>query len=244
MEHSFDIDVAKAYGIFQAVLIKNFQFWIIKNKANDKHFYDGHWWTYNSQKALNELFPYKTKDQIRRAVDDLVESNVLMRGNYNKVPMDRTCWYAFVDENVWLQNCQMQVAKLPNASGENATPIPYNKPDINTSPTNARESEEDLFKVFLEWLYSSMLKEQAERTLFRESAPHDLQYYAEEFFDNDFSVRERVLRRERTDVLKHFQSWLTTFIRKEKENDNNGTDKESKEDIERRIREQSPDYFS
>ena len=27
MEHSFDIDVAKEYGILEAVIIRNFQYW-------------------------------------------------------------------------------------------------------------------------------------------------------------------------------------------------------------------------
>ena len=56
MEHSFDIDVAKEYGILEAVIIRNFQYWITKNRANKANFKDNHYWTYNSLSALKELF--------------------------------------------------------------------------------------------------------------------------------------------------------------------------------------------
>ena len=57
MFYCFDCDVAKEYGIAEAVIIWHFQFWLIKNRANGEHFYDGQYWTYNSIKAFQELFP-------------------------------------------------------------------------------------------------------------------------------------------------------------------------------------------
>ena len=50
MEHSFDIEVAKKYGITEAVLLKNFYFWIEKNRTNNLNYFDGKYWTYNSRK--------------------------------------------------------------------------------------------------------------------------------------------------------------------------------------------------
>ena len=55
MKHSFDVELAKEYGILEAILIQNIYFWIEKNKANKKHFYDGRYWTYNSKKAFSEM---------------------------------------------------------------------------------------------------------------------------------------------------------------------------------------------
>ena len=43
MEHHFNIEYAKKYGILEAILIDNFQFWIAKNRANGKHFHDGYY---------------------------------------------------------------------------------------------------------------------------------------------------------------------------------------------------------
>lgn len=42
-----------------------------------------------------------------------------------------------------------------------------------------------------------------------------------EFYDNDFSVRERCEQNERTEVLKHFQNWLPKYLNKLKNENNN-----------------------
>ena len=52
MNFSFDGEFAKEHGVNEAIMYQYFSYWIAKNKANDKHFYDGYTWTYNSQKAL------------------------------------------------------------------------------------------------------------------------------------------------------------------------------------------------
>ena len=56
--HSFNTKIAKKLGMVEAVLLHNIQFWIEKSKANNKHFYKGKYWTYNSAKAFSELFDY------------------------------------------------------------------------------------------------------------------------------------------------------------------------------------------
>ncbi len=73
MEHSFDIEHAKKYGVDVAIVLKNLQFWIMKNKANNRHFYEGRTWTYNSVKAFAELFPYWTERQIIRILKTMEE---------------------------------------------------------------------------------------------------------------------------------------------------------------------------
>ena len=124
MEHSFNIVHASNYGLEEAILIHHLQYWIIKNKANNKHEHDGRNWTYNSYKAFAEIFPYWNEHKMRRILDSLVEQNVLLRENYNKKGYDRTSWYAFVDENKFIHNCQKQLTNLPNGNDENAKPIP------------------------------------------------------------------------------------------------------------------------
>lgn len=46
MKHIFDVEIAKKYGINVAVILENMSYWIKKNEANDKHFYEGKYWTY------------------------------------------------------------------------------------------------------------------------------------------------------------------------------------------------------
>lgn len=129
MEHSFNIELAKKYGILEAILLKNIWFWIEKNKANEKNFYDGTYWTYNSTRAFNELFPYASESSIKRALKSLQEKGIIKTGNYNKSSYDRTLWYAFTDlgESI-VSNRQMEVNKSSNGSEQNGLTIP----DINT----------------------------------------------------------------------------------------------------------------
>ena len=132
MFYCFDCDVAKEYGIAEAVIIWHFQFWLIKNRANGEHFYDGHYWTYNSIKAFQELFPFWTVQNIRTALNHLKQRGVIILGNYNKSSYDRTCWYAFADEEKWLGTSQqLDLLELTNGFAKTNKPIPDNIPDNN-----------------------------------------------------------------------------------------------------------------
>lgn len=161
MEHSFNIEVAKIYGVEKAVLIKHFLFWIAKNAANRVHYHDGRYWTYNSTSALSELFPYMSQDTIKRHLKKLTDDGFLLKGNFNKVKMDRTCWYAFSDsaESI-MQKCSIDCAILHYGECESAPPIPDIKPDIEKD--NKKESVEkelsfvedeyaDAFRMFLSY---------------------------------------------------------------------------------------------
>ena len=57
MQHSFDTEIANAYGISAAIIFNHLVFWIQKNEANNEHYHDGTYWTYNSRKAYKMLFP-------------------------------------------------------------------------------------------------------------------------------------------------------------------------------------------
>ena len=96
--HMFNTQVAKRLGIVEAVLLHNIQFWIDKNRVNEKHFYKGRYWTYNSAKAFSELFEYLSDRQISRALKQLVDDGWLIKDNFNSNPFDRTNWYALTDK--------------------------------------------------------------------------------------------------------------------------------------------------
>lgn len=130
MQHHFDIEIAKEYGINEAILLNNIQYWITCNKANNINYYDGTYWTYNSTKAFNEIFPYLTQRQIQNALKKLRDLGILKVGNYNKLAYDRTLWYAFTEKGECImQKCKMEDVKKGNGLGENVEPIP----DINSS---------------------------------------------------------------------------------------------------------------
>lgn len=98
MKHYFDVDIAKEYGIQIAILLSNLEHWIAKNEANEHNFHDGRYWTYNSVKAFGRLFPYMTERQISEHLRKMEEHGLILKGNYNENPYDRTCWYALTDK--------------------------------------------------------------------------------------------------------------------------------------------------
>lgn len=117
MYHSFDTEHAKLYGLAEAVMIYNLQFWIVRNRANAEHFHDGRTWSYNSVKAFERVFDYLTSKQIRGALERLVDRGVLLTGRYSEDARDRTNWYAFSDEKRFLDGV---VAHLPSRANANA----------------------------------------------------------------------------------------------------------------------------
>ena len=127
MNFSFDGDFAKEHGVNEAIMYQYFSYWIAKNKANDKHFYDGYTWTYNSQKALTELFPFWNRAKIQRIISSLENQGLLIKGNYNQLAYDRTTWYALPKfEQSVVQNQTVNCSDLNNVQFKNEQPIPIN----------------------------------------------------------------------------------------------------------------------
>jgi hypothetical protein len=156
MIHAFDVDDAKSYGQEEAVILQNIKFWIAKNKANNRHFYEGRTWTYNSIKAFVELFPYWSKKQIERILDSLEAQGVLLKGNFNVSLYDRTTWYAFTDS--YLEKCNFPKGEMEVTEWENGfyqtgksyikTDIkPYSKPDNKYLSSAKAEGEKKAKKV-------------------------------------------------------------------------------------------------
>lgn len=137
MEHHFKVEEAKEYGIECAILLYNIRYWIEKNKANGKHFHDGHYWTYNSGVAFARLFPYLTSTQISRHLRNLESIGVLISGNYNNVAYDKTKWYAIAEKpcsnlNNDASKMNKDDSEMNNGEFESEQPIPDSKKDRKT----------------------------------------------------------------------------------------------------------------
>ena len=153
--HMFNIKIAEKLGMVEAVLLHNIHFWVKKSKANNKHFYNDRFWTYNSAKAFAELFPYLSDRQISRALKSLVDDGWLLKDNFNNNPFDRTNWYSLSDkfydefkvENGEANNCESNyqtkhtdMPKMENGKTENGKS--YICTDINTD-INKTDSNPD-----------------------------------------------------------------------------------------------------
>ena len=124
MNHSFDVDIAIRYGVPEAVFIENVRFWILKNKANNKHFYKGKYWTYNTAKAYAELFPYWSKQQVERIIAKLKEAQILEVDHFSTNHYDRTNWYT-LNEELLSSKSMNQSIEIDESSNT------YIKPDVN-----------------------------------------------------------------------------------------------------------------
>ena len=90
--------VAERYGFEEAVFLDSIVYWYRTNRANNRNFRDGRWWTYNSIKAFEEVFPWWTAKQIRRIANSCREQGALIAGEYNEDRRDRSLWYTPGDE--------------------------------------------------------------------------------------------------------------------------------------------------
>lgn len=147
MIHSFDTKVAEKVGVNCAIILNNLYYWIEKNRANGKNYYDGYYWTYNSTKAFSYLFPYFSQRQIETALKKLRDEEYIITGNYNEFKYDRTLWYAITKKGECiLQNCEMDVTSMSNGSDEKGEPIPNSKPNgkPNGNKEINKESEIDI----------------------------------------------------------------------------------------------------
>lgn len=144
MIHNFDIDIAEKYGLLESILLNHIYYWIEKNRANQTNFFDDTYWTYNSTRAFNNLFPYVSERQIKNALKHLREEGILLTGNYNKSSYDRTLWYGLSKKGLSIvQKCPMEESDMGNGSGDNVPPIPDNKPNIipNSKPNKEAGTE-------------------------------------------------------------------------------------------------------
>jgi hypothetical protein len=98
MDYSFDIKIAEKYGVDRAIMLHNLVYWVKHNAANKKNFYDGKFWTYNSVKAFEKIFPFWSYKTIRRIIESLLKDGLIIVGNFNESTYDRTSWYTLSDE--------------------------------------------------------------------------------------------------------------------------------------------------
>lgn len=149
--HSFDVALAAKYGVDCAILIHHFQHWVRINRRLNRNLIDGKCWTYQTRKEIQAHFPYWDENHVRRLCEKLETEGVVVVKNYNRNPLTRTLWYAFVDEksfgvdqefsnNVYeMAKLPNGLAKLPNANGKIAKHIK----DTDTKHTDTEKSSDN-----------------------------------------------------------------------------------------------------
>lgn len=101
--HSYNVEIAIEYGIEEAILIQHFAHWIGEHAANGINLQEGRFWSYDKTDALYAILPeFKNKKKIEYFINKLVDKDILIKGNFNKVKFDRTLWYTFTDNGLRL----------------------------------------------------------------------------------------------------------------------------------------------
>lgn len=101
MEHALNVNVAIRFDTDTALFLQNLKHWTFKNLANKKHIHDGLCWTYDTLDALCDIFPYWSRRQLERVINNCLKNGLIVKGNYNTTSYDRTCWYAMTPMSYW-----------------------------------------------------------------------------------------------------------------------------------------------
>lgn len=136
ISHSFQVDIAIKYGVDCAIMLGHLYFWIIHNRANGKNHINGKYWTYNSSRAFQELFPYWSKRQIEYILQKLKDAGLIETEHHSANSMDRTLWYTLSDEAMKLyENVDMHLQKIENVQitkSVNVARASIDNTDLNT----------------------------------------------------------------------------------------------------------------
>jgi predicted transcriptional regulator len=94
--HSFSRTIAKEHGEKAAVLLQ----YLAHHVARSKNDHGGRKWFYKTLDDLAVMFPYIKRSTVHDTLKSLKDKGLLRIGDFNKTGYDRTCWYAFADDNV------------------------------------------------------------------------------------------------------------------------------------------------
>lgn len=83
----YDVEVAALLDLNCGAM-----YYRINSYERDEH--DGRRWMTLTTKDWCRLMPELTENQIRHALERLEEAGLIVTGNYNENPFDRTKWYS------------------------------------------------------------------------------------------------------------------------------------------------------
>jgi hypothetical protein len=93
---TFHATLAVAIGINEAILLQKINLWI-NSKGTE---IDGRKWIYNSYNSWQKQLPFFSEKTIKRAIKNLYDFKILLKGNFNKNNFDHTNWYSIDYEHL------------------------------------------------------------------------------------------------------------------------------------------------
>lgn len=242
-QYHFSGQIAKKFGIDEAIFLEHLAYWVKVNTANRRNVHDGRVWTYNTQSAFSEIFDLWTRRQIQRILKSLETQGAIIKGNYNKKAMDRTLWYTVSDEILDFyeiprlaeeppEDCaQLSLPIAPNGAMDSTEPcyskhetvpaIPNNKPDNKHKETLSDRGsdgvQDEYFRAFWD-AYPRHDKKKEARSVWRKLNPDEALFHRI-MFALDKQLRSPQWRDERNCLRKQYIPLPTSWLRGERWND-------------------------
>lgn len=176
------MDVAAKYGTDAAIFVNNIVFWTLKNKAENRHFHNGRFWTYGTISGFSKLYPLWSISQLKRIISRCRDAGILLVGDFNEDRRDRTLWYSPSDEIMALYDdgtseiCMEQNRTMQSTNSENAKyefGKSYIRKQVDIPPIVPQELNES-FSDFWDKYPKKVKKKEARELWMRLKPDHEL----------------------------------------------------------------------
>lgn len=154
-------ELAQVVGLNEAIVLQEVYYWCKVNKRERRPTHDGYYWVYNSYREWQERhFPWWHVDTVRGIFTKLEKQGLLISGNYNKIPTDRTKWYRinFPALAMTIESSPLVKNSLIDMGGI-TKPIPDIIPEENKNGAFAPQAAKSTrsfdidLPAFIEWYY-------------------------------------------------------------------------------------------
>lgn len=144
--------LATLIGLPESIFLQQLHYWT----QHSNNVIEGDRWVYNSVKEWQKQFPFWSERTLHRMIKNLETENLIVIGNFNKLPIDRTKWYRINYEKLnslvptvpilpnghtYRQNGNMDLPKVVVGLDNMATPLPEITTKITTEINNNDDDE-------------------------------------------------------------------------------------------------------
>lgn len=133
------------------IFIANLASWLrynaAKEKPEDRNYYEGRYWSFNSIKDFVNYFDFWSVKNIRTIIKHCEQEGLILIGNFNRKKYDQTLWYTLTDKALeyFPKLKEIFCTVLPDVANGNAgsgKPIPENPTSSSNNIITTSVSDE------------------------------------------------------------------------------------------------------
>lgn len=113
-------NLACAIGLNEAMVLQQIHYWLDKQQ----HYYEGHFWTYNTMEQWQQQFPFWSISTLKRTIKSLRTQELIITTDvFNKLEMDKTLWYTIdYDKLEIVEEIHFQAMNRPESQNDPLRP--------------------------------------------------------------------------------------------------------------------------